>query len=130
MARRKRIKDLDQRLFITASGSVAEVEGDQLIKQSIKTILSTIPGERVRQPEFGSQIYSLLFEPMDEITVTEIQDAIETAINNYENRVVLRFVQVRPNFRSNRYEITVQYFNNLTGRTEDFVASMRAIGED
>ena len=123
----KTVKDLDFRLRVTPRGSLKIIEGEDVIKQSIKTILSTIPGERVRHPEFGSQVYSLLFEPMDDMTVIEIQDSIERALQNFENRIVLRRVRVIPNFNNNTYTIDINYFNNLTQRTGRFQAQMRSI---
>ena len=123
----KTVRDLDSRLQVTPRGSIKIIEGEDVIKQSIKTILSTIPGERVRQPTFGSDLYSHLFEPMDEITISEIQESIETALTNFENRIIVRQVSVRPNFDDSYYEVNISYFNNITQRTGRFQAQMRAI---
>ena len=125
---RQQLRDLDFRLQVTPKGTISEVRGNDAIKQSIKTILSTIPGERVRLPDFGSRVYSLLFEPMDEDTAEEIRDSIEDALATYENRIRLRRVNVFPNFDSNYYEIEIIYSNNTTGQQDTFVATMRAIG--
>lgn len=124
------VKDLDYRLRITPLGNVQEVEDEDVVKQSIKTILSTIPGERVRQPQFGSPLYEYLFEPMTPMTIDEIRNAIETALQNFEDRIVLRDVDVVPNFDRNFYEISVRYYNNILGRRDIFNATVRVLGDE
>lgn len=125
----QQVTDLDSRLTITSRGSVRIIEGEDVIKQSIKTILSTIPGERVRQPGFGSNIYSMLFEPMDEITVAEMESSIEEALEVYENRINIRTVRVIPDYENNLYDISIRYHNTLTNRSETFEGRTRVIEE-
>ena len=47
-------------------------------KHNIRNLLLTIPGERLGQPEFGSNLYQLVFEQMDE----NFEDSIEASIKN------------------------------------------------
>ena len=47
-------------------------------KHNIRNLLLTIPGERLGQPEFGSGLYEIIFEQMDE----NIEDAIEASIRS------------------------------------------------
>ena len=46
------------------------------IKQAIVNLLLTNKGERVMQPDYGSDIRSFLFEPLDFGTAQQIQDNI------------------------------------------------------
>lgn len=48
---------------------------------NLRNLLLTIKGERVAQPEFGCDIYNILFEPIDESLVDNLESAIREAIN-------------------------------------------------
>ena len=47
-------------------------------KHNIRNLLLTIPGERLGQPEFGSDLHHLVFEQMDE----NFEDIIDASIRN------------------------------------------------
>jgi len=64
------------------------------ITRSIRNIVLTTPGEKFFDPDFGSNVTKLLFENVDDITASQIQEEIEFSINNYEPRVKLIDVQV------------------------------------
>ena len=64
------------------------------ITRSIRNIVLTTPGEKFFDPDFGSNVSKLLFENVDDITASQIQQEIEFSINNYEPRVKLIDVQV------------------------------------
>ena len=64
------------------------------ITRSIRNIVLTTPGEKFFDPDFGSNVSRLLFENVDDITASQIQEEIEFSINNYEPRVKLINVEV------------------------------------
>ena len=64
------------------------------IARSIRNIVLTTPGEKFFDPDFGSNVTRLLFENVDDITASQIQEEIEFSINNYEPRVKLINVEV------------------------------------
>ena len=64
------------------------------ITRSIRNIVLTTPGEKFFDPDFGSNVSRLLFENVDDITASQIQEEIEFSISNYEPRVKLIDVQV------------------------------------
>jgi len=80
--------------FNRGGQSVAMVAGDEDIKQSLKILLLTAPGERVMHPEFGCGIRSMVFDTMNTGTITAIQDLIQRAVLFFEPRVVLERVAV------------------------------------
>ena len=79
------------------------------IARSVRNLILTAPGERPFNPELGSQVSRLLFEPMDDITTEALKEQIENTINNFEPRVRLRQVMVRPNFDIGEYDISIRY---------------------
>lgn len=64
------------------TGDLAKVVNEDSVKSSIKNIILTRKGERFYNSDFGSDIYSLLFEnispQMEEHMTTLIRNAIET----------------------------------------------------
>lgn len=77
------------------------------IKQSIKSLLFTYPGERLFQPEIGSQIRTLLFEPIDFITSEALKRSITYTLENFEPRIKLDLVEVVPQYDDNAYEVSI-----------------------
>ena len=64
------------------------------IARSVRNIILTTPGEKFFDPDFGSNVSKLLFENVDDITASQIQEEIEFSINNYEPRVKLLDIKV------------------------------------
>ena len=79
------------------------------IARSVRNIVMTIPGERFFQPSFGSGINRVLFNNMDEISASILEDEIRNSIRNYEPRVRLRSLKVQANFDNNAFDTVVTY---------------------
>jgi len=101
--------DMDMSLFIESDGSVRILEGEDVINQSIKMILATTPGERVMNPEFGSNLKRYLFEPMTEEVAEDMEDTIYDDISTFEPRVEVGSATVNGFLSENLYEISVRY---------------------
>jgi phage baseplate assembly protein W len=74
-------------LQVTPRGAIASARGDQRIEESIYIILSTAPGERVMQPQFGCGIHDLVFEPNSVVTRSLVIDRVRRALVTFEPRV-------------------------------------------
>jgi len=74
------------------------------IKQSISNLLLTKTGERFFQPNLGSKIPGILFEPLDFATASLIEDEIRRVIGVYEPRVSVENISVTPDFINNGYD--------------------------
>ena len=57
------------------------------IKQAIVNLLLTNKGERVMQPDYGSDIRSFLFEPLDFGTGAQIKNSIGYCLRVFEPRI-------------------------------------------
>lgn len=86
------------------------------VSQSIRNLLLTQKGERPFQPELGSDIYRLLFEPMDYGTAALIQKAIFEVIGNYEPRISVDTVMVSPMRDDNGFNVELSY--SVIGRDD------------
>ena len=79
------------------------------IARSIRNIVFTQPGEKFFQPDFGSKISESLFEIVDDSSAITIRDEIRSSIINYEPRVKLGQVYVKPNPAENEMNVTITY---------------------
>jgi hypothetical protein len=79
------------------------------ITQSIKNLITTVPGERFFNPNIGSRIIDLLFEPLDFINADAIKSEVEYTIGAFEPRVILKNVLVEENYSNDGYNIEIEY---------------------
>lgn len=80
--------------FDTKLSSSVMVEEEVDIKQSLRIILSTAPGERIMNPKFGCDLMTTIFDSIDSLTINRIKDLVTMAILNYEPRITLHEVMV------------------------------------
>jgi hypothetical protein len=73
---------------------VKMVAEEEDIGESLRILLSTRPGERVMQPSYGCGLQAMVFETINESTITEIKDIIERAVLFFEPRIKLEDIDV------------------------------------
>lgn len=54
-----------------------------LVKQNFKTLLLTIPGERIMMPDFGVGVQRFLFEPVENGGISSVIPAINNQVSKY-----------------------------------------------
>ena len=106
----KSFKDVSMSFkFNPLSGDLITLKNENAIARAVRNIVSTTPGEKFFNPEFGSSISEILFENVDDFTAVSIQDEIKNCLGNYEPRVELIDVFVDPNFDENQFDVTITY---------------------
>lgn len=78
------------------NGEVALARHEEDIRQAIRIILETAPGERLMRPDFGCGIHDYVFAPNNVRTAGLIRFHVETALRRWEPRIDLESVSVRP----------------------------------
>jgi uncharacterized protein len=69
------------------SGRIAMSEYEQDIKEAIRIILATAPGERLMRPDFGCGIHDLVFSTISRATIGLFESRVREAIIKWEPRV-------------------------------------------
>jgi len=77
-------------------GRVAWSVGEDNIRESIRIILLTRPGERLFEPGFGAGLDRWLFEPNTASTRQVIKDRITRSLTQWEPRIAIDSVDVEP----------------------------------
>jgi phage baseplate assembly protein W len=88
---------------------------EQAVINSLKNIILTNHYERPFEPDFGSNIRSMLFENLDSITAITLEREILQTIENFEPRVSVTKVTAIPDYDNNGYNIKLDFLViNLT----------------
>lgn len=81
---------------VDADGRLAWSYGEENVRQCIRALLLTEPGERLMREEFGCGLRRFLFEPNTVTTRQLIRERVSLAITRWEPRVTVEDIQVEP----------------------------------
>ena len=84
---------------ISPVGDFKRIDGIQVILNSWNNILITPKRSYLFDPEYGSNLYKLIFEPADDTTKEKIQNEVIDTIQKYDDRATIQ--EVVTNFLSN-----------------------------
>lgn len=79
---------------VQPDGSLAWSSGEDNVREAIRIVLMTEPGERLYLPDFGAGLGRFLFEPNIASTHTLIAERIQDALQAWEPRVRVESVDV------------------------------------
>jgi len=80
------------------------------VVNSIKNLILTNHYEKPFQPDVGSNVRRMLFENMDTITATTLQNEIAQTIKNYEPRVNISTLNVSPDYENNGFNVYMEFY--------------------
>ncbi|HXU86146.1 MAG TPA: GPW/gp25 family protein [Verrucomicrobiae bacterium] len=101
---------------IGAGGRLVWSSDEDNIRESIRVILLTEPGERLMREDFGCALRTFLFEPNTPTTRALIRDRIERAIARWERRVRVDDVRVEADPADDRLiQIAIEFRQVATG---------------
>jgi len=92
-----------------SGGRIANAEYEEDIRQAIRIILDTDPGERVMRPDFGAGLRALVFEPINTTTIALARHRVEQALILWEPRIDHIGVEVRAEPKQGVLRIEVRY---------------------
>ena len=106
----KGFKDISMTFQVNPlSSDLIALKNENAIARSVRNIIFTVPGEKVFDPDFGTDINASLFELLDETSATVIKDQIKYSLETYEPRILLLDVIVVPDFEDNGYDVEISY---------------------
>lgn len=104
-------KDLDLNFGIhPIRKDVGVLTDASAVVRSVYNLLMTNHYERPFRPELGSNIRQMLFELITPSTAQNIERFIEETIKNFEPRVTIDRINVKPNADMNAYTVQLQFF--------------------
>lgn len=80
--------------LINVRGGLTVSESNTKFRDDLKVLLETKKGTLVGDPEFGSNLYTYLYEPASEATAALIRVEVDQVISKYYSNFVVRAVDV------------------------------------
>ncbi len=104
-----------------STGGLEYVAGPEKVRQAIRIILDTEPGERIMRPTFGCGLRRYLMKPNSTATRALIQHDVERALATWEPRIQVQTVQVDPGDDPAAVLIQIVYIHVRDGRQDNLV---------
>lgn len=111
------------------TGGIAMADGAAAVRQSILLLLSIRTGERLMRPEYGTDLYRLIFSPNDDTTAGLAIHYVTKAVANWEPRAeIVQVLASRNPHRDSLLDITLDYRLRATGAPGQLVFSLNLSG--
>jgi phage baseplate assembly protein W len=108
--------------FDKSSNEAAMISGEEDVESSIYVIIHTKFGERVMRNEFGSNIYDLLFEPLNENMKTFMASTLKDSLIDNEPRINIEKITLTQNDPAlGKVDIKVEFTMIETNVTKNLV---------
>tara|TARA_R100000458_G_C8140537_1_gene151943 strand:+ start:31 stop:432 length:402 start_codon:yes stop_codon:yes gene_type:complete len=106
----KGFKDISMSFKINPINSdLIATKNETAIARSVRNLVFTRPGEKFFNPNLGSKVYESLFDNMDDVSASVVEDDIKDTIDNYEPRVRLISVKATPDYEGNAFDVVITY---------------------
>jgi len=92
------------------SKDLALLKDEDAVKESIRNLILTNPGERLMQPFIGGGINALLFDNITPATLKKIENRCRQTIITYEPRAELIDVSVSSLYDDNQVSVVIQFY--------------------
>lgn len=81
-----------QHFYVDANNTVKDK-----VKSQLMHIVFTPKGQRIRNPEFGTDLIKYIFEQSDSVTWESAKDEIRDSVNRWSSNISLKDIQVVKN---------------------------------
>ena len=92
------------------TGDISKLTNVEAVKRSVRNLVNTNFYECPFHPEIGSDVRSILFEPVSPLIADVLIRYVEDVINNFEPRAELISVIVSPDIDRNAYGVTIEFY--------------------
>lgn len=111
------------------TGRLAWSVGPDNVRDAIRIILATEPGERVMLPSFGAGLGRLLSEPNTPATHRLVEERVRQALTRWETRIRLDAIQVTADpLERQQANVTIVYTLLGSGDRERVAVTARLEG--
>lgn len=116
--------------FISQDAENYFVDLNDDIKSKIKSILIhtifTPKGQRIRKPEFGTNLVKFLYEPNDKQSWENIKEEVKNVVSKYVNGITINEIMVLPQDDNEDLYIRIDYsvFNGITMENDSLITKI------
>ena len=97
-----------QNFYVDANESIKEKVRSQLMH-----IVFTPKGQKIRDPEFGTDLIKFIFEPNDSVTWESVKNEVTESVKRWATNIIINDIQVVKN-EENEAEIYVRLDYSLS----------------
>lgn len=103
--------------LLSTLGNVKQESSVRKFHEDIRVLLETKRGTLIGDPNFGSNLCDLLYEPANLSTASAIRQEVVTTIERFYDNVIINSVDVA--FKPNTVQLSIYYklFNSNIGDT-------------
>ena len=102
-------RDIDITLNRQHDGDIKADEDIDAIINSIINIFKTFQGSRRMVPSFAMPVYNLLFEQIDETTLSQLEGVFLNAVEMWEDRIVIKDIKATADEDNNKINISLKF---------------------
>lgn len=107
---------------------VASKNDDNAIRGALRNLIMSRNYDKPFQPDFGCQLSDLLFQQLDNFTLTVAERVLYNTITKYEPRVELLSVEIAPSDKDdNEVYIQMVYKNKNTRTISEFTTTFTRV---
>ncbi len=106
---------------VDSAGKLNIAEYEESVRQSIWIILGTARGERVMRPDFGCDIYDLVFSVNSASTAGQLSHAVQESLLRFEPRIDVLDVRVDSAGTDNTLLLNIEYEVRATNNVFNMV---------
>jgi gene 25-like lysozyme len=90
------------------------------VKSQIMHVIFTPKGQRIRNPEFGTDLIKYIFDPNDTATWESVKNEIKDSVSRWVNNVNLKDIQIVKNVDDDlEIFVRVDYTINIGNKSTD-----------
>jgi phage baseplate assembly protein W len=101
---------LNEQVESIVTNDVNKLTDVEAVKRSVRNLINTNHYERGFHPEIGSDVRSMLFEPMTPLTALNLQRKVAEVLNNFEPRINLVQILANPDLDRNSYALKITFY--------------------
>ena len=111
------------------TGGIEMVEDLASVRQAVFLLLSTRPGERVMRPDYGCELYRVVFSPNDDTTAGLAIHYVQQALERWEPRIQIRRLDARRNEDvPTQLDVVLEYSLRATQRDDQVLFPLSLSG--
>ena len=121
--------DIPYDLDIDEFGDLIVLEDAAAIKQALRTIVMTKLGTKTKfqNPIFGSATADLLFEKLNPFTVSNLEQEVLFAIENWEPRIKIDAIDVDSDTNGHEIKVSITYSIVALNITESITINLSVL---
>jgi len=112
--------DNEEKMFLDVNNSEAEC-----IKSKLLHVIFTPKGQKIRDPEFGTNLIQFIFSQNDSNTMSDIRKEISDCVSKYVPEVIFKNINVYKEDEEKSIVVTIDYDAKIGNKVESTTVGVK-----